>query len=428
MSASPEQIKELKGIFEEYQKKSLEELTQSTTGYKKDFEDFKKKALEDKETFEKSLSKLDEANQAMQLELTKEREAYNKQSSNAFDVVEKVFEVAKSRGDLTKKNFSLDLFDGKKDFGLSEEEHKAVTSLFNHQKAVGNMTISGNTTGDVARVDRGVELLPEIQRNVHIRSFMTQGTTDGTEYAITRESGSEGVPTTVGEGITKPQVDYDFEEQRFPVQKIASWLRISEEMLEDTSGLRQFLQNRMVQKHLIAEDAQLLFGDGVGSNLTGLTINANNATDLSVSGITDANNFDAMLQSIGLQRSLERNVDRILQNPLDYYRQLSLKGTDAHYVQPIIFVGGRATLFGIPLIDNTAISQGNFLLGDFAMGAEIKFRTGVKIDFSTEDGTNFIDNNVTLRVEQRLALPIYYEDSFFYDSFANVIAAIDDTP
>jgi hypothetical protein len=33
-------------------------------------------------------------------------------------------------------------------------------------------------------------------------------------------------------------------------------------------------------------------------------------------------------------------------------------------------------------------------------------------------------NLVTVVIEERLALPIYYNEMFFYDSFANVAAAI----
>ncbi len=59
-----------------------------------------------------------------------------------------------------------------------------------------------------------------------------------------------------------------------PAQYIAGFVRISRQMLDDVPAMTSFLQARLLEKYLLAEDAQLLNGSGTAPNLTGLTINA----------------------------------------------------------------------------------------------------------------------------------------------------------
>ena len=59
-----------------------------------------------------------------------------------------------------------------------------------------------------------------------------------------------------------------------PAQYIAGFVRISRQMLDDVPAMTSFLQARLLEKYLLAEDAQLLNGNGTAPNLTGLTVNA----------------------------------------------------------------------------------------------------------------------------------------------------------
>ena len=63
-------------------------------------------------------------------------------------------------------------------------------------------------------------------------------------------------------------------------------------------------------------------------------------------------------------------------------------------------------LFGLPVVPTAAITQGNFLVGAFDLAAQIYDRMAVEVLLSTEAGTNFTSNQVTIRAEERLALAV----------------------
>ncbi len=46
-----------------------------------------------------------------------------------------------------------------------------------------------------------------------------------------------------------------------PAQYIAGFVRISRQMLDDVPAMTSFLQARLLEKYLLAEDAQLLNGN-----------------------------------------------------------------------------------------------------------------------------------------------------------------------
>ena len=54
------------------------------------------------------------------------------------------------------------------------------------------------------------------------------------------------------------------------------------------------------------------------------------------------------------------------------------------------------------------------------MGANLVTREPARVEFFFEDGTNAQSNQVTVRIEERIALPIYGSDYFISGDFATV--------
>ena len=69
--------------------------------------------------------------------------------------------------------------------------------------------------------------------------------------------------------------------------------------------------------------------------------------------------------------------------------------------------GNNLAAAGLPVIDTTAVEEGEFLVGNFQMAAMLWDREDAVVDISTEDRDNFIKNMVTIRAEERLALTVY---------------------
>jgi hypothetical protein len=55
-------------------------------------------------------------------------------------------------------------------------------------------------------------------------------------------------------------------------------------------------------------------------------------------------------------------------------------------------------------------------VGDFNLGAELLVQEAMALQFFEQDGTNVRTNQVTLRVEETIALPVYGSDYFIKGS------------
>jgi HK97 family phage major capsid protein len=112
-------------------------------------------------------------------------------------------------------------------------------------------------------------------------------------------------------------------------------------------------------------------------------------------------------------------------NVSDWYNLLLLKDQDGQYLMPEAFrFGAQAPrIAGVPLIGTTAITAGDFLVGDFAMGTQIFDRQQVNIRFFEQDSDNVQKNLTTVRVEERLTLANYRPSAFVYGNFAAALAS-----
>ena len=283
-------------------------------------------------------------------------------------------------------------------------------------KAVGNMTEAVNLTGDLQR-----QYAPQVyalpSRKVHIRSLLPVGTISTGLFTFPQETGGEGAPGVQTQGSSKDQLDFDITMTDAPAQYIAGFVRISRQMLDDVPAMTSFLQARLLEKYLVAEDAQLLQGSGIAPSLTGILSVASAATG----GATV--DVEQLVQAIAQIDAANYTANGILINPTDWANIVNTKNTNSAYSLPastVVTTDGNLSIAGIPVFKSTAITADTFLVGDWAMGAQIMQNQGISVQFSEMDSDNFQKNLITVRVEARIAFPIYYAGAFVKGDFGNV--------
>lgn len=298
---------------------------------------------------------------------------------------------------------------------LARGEHKR-TSFIMDTKAVGNMTEAVNLTGDITRqYANQVYALPS--RKVHMRSLLPIGSLSTGLFTFPYESGGEGAPAAQTQGSAKEQVDFDITMKDAAAQYIAGYVRISRQMLDDIPAMTSFLQSRLLEKYLVAEDAQILSGNGSAPNLQGILPVATAATGAATVDV------EQLVQAIAQLESSNYSATGILVNPSDWATIMNTKNANSAYSLPastVVTTDGSVSIAGIPLYKSTAIAVDKFLVGDYAMGAQIMQNQGISVQFSEFDADNFTKNMITVRVEARIALPIYYAGAFIYGDFGNV--------
>ena len=363
------------------------------------------------------------ADNASALESVKsELEATKAQISVVKDEIEKL-EAKQNRSKMNQvevKGFNATLADAIEQntdslakLGRGEQKR---SSFILDTKAVGTMTEAVNLTGDITRqYANQVYALPS--RKVHLRSLLPIGTINQGLFTFPYESGGEGDPAAQVQGSSKAQVDFDITMKDAAAQYIAGYVRISRQMLDDIPAMTSFLQSRLLEKYLIAEDAQLLSGNGTAPNLQGITGVATAATGAATVDV------EQLVQAIAQLESTNYSATGIMVNPLDWAAIMNTKNTNAAYSLPastVVTTDGSVSIAGIPLYKSTAIAVDKFLVGDWSMGAQIMQNQGISVQFSEMDGDNFTKNLITVRVEARIAFPIYYAGAFVYGDFGNV--------
>ena len=262
-------------------------------------------------------------------------------------------------------------------------------------KAVGNMTEAVNLTGDIPR-----QYAPQVyalpNRKVHVRSLLPVGTISQGLFTFPQETGGEGAPANQTQGSAKAQVDFDISMVNAPAQVIAGYVKISRQMLDDVPAMTSFLQSRLLEKYLVAEDSQLLFGSGSGVNLQGITGVASAATGAATVDV------EQLVQAIAQVENSNYSATGILINPLDWANIVNTKNTNAAYSLPgstVVTTNGQLSIAGIPVYTSTAIAADKFLVGDWSMGAQIMQNQGISVQFSEMDSDNFQKNLITARIE-----------------------------
>src|SRR5690606_13677489 len=73
-----------------------------------------------------------------------------------------------------------------------------------------------------------------------------------------------------GEGAQKAESDLTFEPSEVPVRTIAHIIKASKQAIDDQPVLAEFVERRMLHGVAMAEEDQLINGDGTGYNSSGL--------------------------------------------------------------------------------------------------------------------------------------------------------------
>lgn len=340
-----------------------------------------------------------------------------------FDSVE--VNLQKATSGLSKKSFADALAAGVKT-GALEALVKGNARSASFEVKAGDMTTANNFTGEVipAQYVPGIKYDPT--RPVHVRQLIPQGSTSSDVIRFVKETAYDNGASTKAEGATLNESDFDLTAFDANVRKIGTYFRISEEMLADTPQLVSYLAARAPEKLLTVEDTQLLSGNGTAPNLSGIITDA---TAFAAGAFTDAvnaaNEFDVLTVAINQLALVNYRPDHIMLNPTDFHKILLLKATTNEYLKDQVYMGLQPQFLGIPVVINTAIPAGDYLVGNFALGTQMWVRENLSLEFFREDGTNVRDGFVTVRLVERIALSNYLPLAFVTGDFATDAAALE---
>lgn len=257
--------------------------------------------------------------------------------------------------------------------------------------------------------------LSPLVRRLTVRDLLMPGRISGPVAFYQRESGYTNAAAMVSEGSLKPTSEITFELITEAVKTIAHLMDISLQMLADIPYLQSYIENRMTYGLKLLEEGQLLTGSGTGQNLEGIYTAATaysapaGAIIAGTAAETDLDKLRLALLQVELADAFSTGM---VLHPTDWANIELLKDGEGRYLftNPQNTTTGR--IWGRDVVSTKAMTQTKFLVGDFAMHAQILDREDANIAISFENKDNFARNMATIRVEERLALAIYRPEAF----------------
>lgn len=324
-----------------------------------------------------------------------------------------------------QKSFEDELMNGleKSDqfTALKNKTSREANINLEHLKAADILT-STNITGDVIGATRVPGFKHSPERTEHIRELIPMGNTNSNTVEFYRESRLEDNTAMVAEGGLKPASDAALQAIRTTVKKIATSITVSEEIMDDLPALTSYITSRFSKKLLNLEDSQLLYGDGLGNNLRGITRDATPYTGGAFPA--GSNLFDLLRRIVKQAKVTYYNPSAILLHPDDALTLSLLKDSQGRYLFPNLMNGQGMYVAGVPVIESTVMTPGFFLAGDFRLGAQIFQRKGIMVKIFDQHADYAQKNKLLFVIEERLALAVYQPQAFIYDSIADSLATI----
>lgn len=341
-----------------------------------------------------------------------------------IEQVQKIEEKGvKLRGQGPEKKGFIDFVKGNDDYKslMDRKQDKAEIEITKSDMAAMSET-KVTSAGLVPRTyDPIIQDAP--RQNLLIRDLIPSTPVTGNSFTYFKELLHTLGAGMVNEGEAKPSSDVTFEEVTDAIRKIAVWMPITDEAMDDVPQLYSYVQELLRYDLKLKEEQQILKGDGTGKNLNGIMTQAS-AFNAAL-GKTGDTAIDTVRRAIyQVRKQSKRAADAVVMSDLDWMNIELQKDAENRYLFANLQGMVTPILWGRPVVASDSMDEGDgdetggeFLVGSFAQGARIYDRMSftVKVGMINDD---FIKNQRVILVEERLGLAVRRANAFVKGTFA----------
>ena len=260
------------------------------------------------------------------------------------------------------------------------------------------------------------------RQNLLIRDLIPTTPVTGQSFTYFKELLHTLGAGMVAEGAAKPTSNVTFEQVTDIVKKIAVWMPVTDEALDDVPQLYSYIQELLRYDLELKREGQLLKGDGTGNNLNGIMTQAT-VFDPDLSKATDTA-IDTVRRAIYQARKQSKlAADAVVMSDLDWMNIELQKDGENRYLFANLQGLVTPVLWGRPIVASDSMDEGDgsttggeFLTGSFQQGARIYDRMAftIKVGMINDD---FIKNQRAILVEERLGLAVRKKHAFVKGRF-----------
>jgi HK97 family phage major capsid protein len=254
-------------------------------------------------------------------------------------------------------------------------------------------------------------ITPLLFKRLVVADLIASGTTNSNSVTYMKETTFTNAAAPTAEAAAKPESTLVFNQVTDNVQKIAHFLPVTEEMLEDVAQIRSYVDGRLRLGVQLTEEDQLLNGSGTPPAIQGI-LNRSGLTAAQARG-TDTNADAIFKQITTIATTVFIDPDGVVINPANWQTIMLAKDANGQYYGAGPFASQtQMTIWGLPAVRTPSITANTALVGAFAQAAQVFRKGGIRVEASNSHQDFFIKNLVAIRAEERLALAVYRPSAF----------------
>lgn len=432
-------------------------------------------------------------------QLKKDNEELLIQVKNLGETIEKLQSKGMSMDAISKFDEKLnEMLDSDKfqDFAAGRTSKSGSFEGFSLKE----VSMTSNYVGNLLITEQQSRVVSQVaNKRTHMRDVLTtlDGDAEFPQLAFAQIYDVDRNARYVTENGALPESSFKAKEQNYSTKRLGTHIRLSKRMLKSRAYVRSFILNMLPEAVLMAEDYNILYGDGNGENLLGI-VNHTGVTSVeniiggtiitgaagAVKGLSSANGgkdtvvefknaYDLMLDgmkitfagatsstvnktfdvikmndrqillkglayvaeaapekiSFTVNNSAFKSVDEpnsgdvvrtafavmsyaqyaanaIQLNPITVNAIASEKDSMGHNLGLVTIEGGVKKIGGYPVVENSSIPAGDYILGDFHNGANLVDYTSLTLEWA-EDVESKLKNQVVLIAQEEVIFPVY---------------------
>jgi HK97 family phage major capsid protein len=239
-------------------------------------------------------------------------------------------------------------------------------------------------------------------------SNVVEFTSEATYTNAARAQGDASPGGVEGEAFAESAMTFSLASAA--VVTLGHWIPASQQVLDDSTVLRDTIGNTLLYGLKLTEDQQLLTGTGAAGAINGL----NNQATAFTGGVTNASILDTLARAKTQLELANYAANGVVLNPADFLAMVTAKDSQLRYVYGDPKMGAIPTVWGIPIVISNSMTSGRFLMGDFQRAARIWDRQEAMVEFSTGYQDFFTRHMVAIKAWERVTLTVYRSSALVY--------------
>jgi HK97 family phage major capsid protein len=245
-------------------------------------------------------------------------------------------------------------------------------------------------------------------------------------------SGAAGWVTSAGE---KPGRSFSVKTEKVEARKVAVFATVADKLLRDVGSFNNWIAEDLRAEVLEAYNDALLNSDGTGLEPLGLKENAVTftVTNAFANAIDTPNLIDALIAAAAAMQESKEQPGRFLISDDNFFKLHIMKDQQSRYQNAnLVYTSSRGQVYvaGVPVfaVDSADVDSNNFILLAADHGFKIKNYNSLILERGL-NADDFRNDRTSFRCFQEVLsyIPEHRFNSVMYDSFENVLSAIETT-